>query len=81
MITKIPSDATDPAGRSHPDSAYPPSSRTDDVYSDRLFLKALLIMIVRRLHSVGELLAVLEEPIPRCDGGALGAGRFALQRA
>jgi hypothetical protein len=34
------------------------------VYSDRLFLKALLIMIVRRLHKVGELLAVLEEPIP-----------------
>jgi len=32
------------------------------VYSDRLFLKALLIMIVRRLHKVGELLAVLEEP-------------------
>ena len=51
------------------------------VYSDHLFLKALLIMIVRRLHSVGELLAMLEEPIPRCDGGALGAGRFALQRA
>jgi hypothetical protein len=34
------------------------------VYSDRLFLKALLIMIVRRLHKVGELLAVLEEPTP-----------------
>ncbi|MDQ3376525.1 MAG: transposase, partial [Actinomycetota bacterium] len=32
--------------------------------SDRLFLKALLIMIVRRLHKVGELLAVLEEPTP-----------------
>src|SRR5215210_565185 len=35
------------------------------VYSDRLFLKALLIMIVRRLHKVGELLAVLEEPSPQ----------------
>jgi hypothetical protein len=34
------------------------------VYSERLFLKALVIMIVRRLHKVGELLAVLEEPIP-----------------
>jgi hypothetical protein len=34
-------------------------------YSDRLFLKALLIMIVRRLHKVGELLAVLEEPTPQ----------------
>src|ERR687890_521988 len=34
------------------------------VYSDTLFLKALVIMIVRRLHKVGELLAVLEEPPP-----------------
>jgi hypothetical protein len=34
------------------------------VYPDRLFLKALLIMLVRRLHIVGELLAVLEEPTP-----------------
>jgi hypothetical protein len=32
------------------------------VYSEKLFLKALVIMIVRRLHRVGELLAVLEEP-------------------
>ncbi len=31
-------------------------------YSDALFLKALLIMIVRRLHKPGELLAVLQEP-------------------
>jgi Transposase DDE domain len=30
-------------------------------YSEKLFMKALLIMIVRRLHKVGELLAVLEE--------------------
>jgi hypothetical protein len=30
-------------------------------YSERLFLKALVIMIVRRLHKVGELLAVLRE--------------------
>ncbi len=34
------------------------------VYSEKLFLKALLIMIVRRLHKVGELLAVLDEPTP-----------------
>jgi hypothetical protein len=32
------------------------------VYSDRLFLKALVIMIVKRLHRVHELLAVLEQP-------------------
>ncbi len=31
-------------------------------YHDRLFLKALLIMIVKRLTKVGELLSVLEEP-------------------
>src|SRR5918994_344228 len=30
-------------------------------YSQKLFMKALVIMIVRRLHKVGELLAVLEE--------------------
>jgi hypothetical protein len=35
------------------------------LYSDRLFLKALLIMIVKRLHKVGELLSVLEEPTQR----------------
>ncbi len=32
------------------------------VYSDRLFLKALVIMIVRHLHKVHELFAVLSEP-------------------
>jgi hypothetical protein len=34
------------------------------VYSEDLFLKALVIMIVGRLHQVGGLLAVLEEPTP-----------------
>jgi hypothetical protein len=34
------------------------------VYSDRLILKALVIMIVRRLPKVQSLLAVLAEPIP-----------------
>jgi Transposase DDE domain len=32
------------------------------LYSEKLFMKALVIMILRRLHRVGELLAVLEEP-------------------
>ncbi len=32
------------------------------VYADPLFLKALVIMIVRHLHSPGELLSVLEQP-------------------
>jgi hypothetical protein len=34
------------------------------VYGDRLFLKALVVMIVRRLHTVHTLLAVLEQPTP-----------------
>jgi hypothetical protein len=34
------------------------------VYPDRLFLKALVIMIVRHLSRVGTLLAVLAEPTP-----------------
>jgi hypothetical protein len=37
-------------------------------YSEKLFLKALLIMIIRRLHKVGELLAVLEENTPEMRG-------------
>ena len=53
------------------------------VYSDGLFLKALVIMIVRRIHRVGELLAVLEEPTPEMR--ALGElltenGRFPTRR-
>lgn len=32
------------------------------LYSDRLFLKALVIMILRHLHRVHELLTVLEQP-------------------
>lgn len=32
------------------------------VYPDRLFLKVLVIMIVRHLHKVHELLSVLEQP-------------------
>jgi hypothetical protein len=32
------------------------------VYPDRLFLKALVIMIVRHLHKVHELLSVLDQP-------------------
>ena len=33
-----------------------------NLYTDRLFLKALVIMIVRRLHKVNELLGVLGQP-------------------
>ena len=34
------------------------------VYPDRLFLQALVIMMVKRLHKVNEFLAVLAEPTP-----------------
>jgi hypothetical protein len=34
------------------------------VYSDRLFLKALAIMVVRHLYTVNELLSVLAQPTP-----------------
>jgi hypothetical protein len=52
------------------------------VYPERLFLKALVIMIVKHLHKVGELLAVLGEPTPQMrsvrelleEGGAFPAG-------
>jgi hypothetical protein len=43
----------------------PPTKRPrgrPKTYGDRLFLKALVIMIVRHLHTVHELLSVLEQP-------------------
>ena len=59
-------------GRGHP-----------KVYSDRLFLKALVIMIVRHLHNVHEFLAVLDQP--RAEMGRLREvlceqGRFPSRR-
>ena len=56
LIERIPSPPPQP----------PPRRRRGRpvVYSEKLFLKALVIMIVRRLHRVGELLAVLDEPTP-----------------
>ncbi len=35
------------------------------IYPDRLFLQALVIMMVKRLHKPNEFLAVLAEPPPR----------------
>src|SRR5262245_60903638 len=35
-----------------------------ETYPDRLFLQALVIMIVRHLHTAHELLSVLEQPTP-----------------
>ena len=51
LVDGIPSPPPPPRRRGRP-----------TVYPQKLFLKALVIMIVRRLHRVGELLAVLEEP-------------------
>jgi len=45
----------------------PPKKRAPGrprVYTDRLFLKALVVMIVRHLHTVTELLSVLDQPAP-----------------
>jgi hypothetical protein len=58
------------------------------VYPEKLFMKALVIMIVRRLHRVGELLAVLDEPTPEMgmvrdslrEGGRLPARRTFQRR-
>ena len=51
LVDRIPVPAPAPRRRGHP-----------QVYSDRLFLKALVIMIVRHLAHVHELLGVLAEP-------------------
>jgi hypothetical protein len=53
MVDRLPRPMPQPIGRGRPQT-----------YSDSLFLKALVIMIVRRLHNVYELLAVLEQPTP-----------------
>lgn len=48
-----------------PDPPQAPKKRPrgrPDFFTNKLFLKALIIMIVRRLHKVGELLSVLEQP-------------------
>jgi hypothetical protein len=54
-----------------------------NVYPDRLFLKALVIMIVRRLPTVHSLLAVLAEPTPemqRLQALLTEAGRYPAPR-
>jgi len=54
LVDQIPVPPPPPKrGRGHP-----------KIYSDRLFLKALVIMVVRHLHRVHELLSVLEQPTP-----------------
>lgn len=53
------------------------------VYSDRLFLKALVVMIVRRLSTVHELLSVLAEPsapMQAVRAGLVEQGRLPCRR-
>lgn len=53
------------------------------VYSDRLFLKALIIMVLRQLATVHALLAVLEQPTPemqRLRQLLMEDGRFPSRR-
>jgi len=49
-----------------PEPPRPPRRRDDRpaTYSDRLFLKALVIRIVKHLAQVHTLLAMLEQPTP-----------------
>lgn len=51
LVDRIPMPPLPKRGRGRP-----------KVYPDQLFLKALVIMIVRHLHKVNELLSVLEQP-------------------
>ena len=52
LVDRVPMPALPPKrGRGHP-----------IVYADRLFLKAVVIMIVRHVHHVHELLSVLAQP-------------------
>lgn len=60
LVDRLPVPAT-PAGTA-PTRCRQRGRGRPRVYTDRLFLKALVIMIVRRLHKVHELLAVLEQP-------------------
>ena len=57
LVDSIPMPVPSTRGRGRP-----------PVYPDRLFLKALVIMMVRRLHKVNEFLAVLAEPTPEMHG-------------
>jgi Transposase DDE domain len=53
------------------------------IYPDRLFLKALVIMIVRQLPPIHSLLAVLEEPtgeMPRLRALLTEGGRYPTRR-
>jgi hypothetical protein len=72
LVDRIPEPPSPVRGRGRP-----------RVYSEKLFLKVLLIMIVRRLHKVHELLSVLQEPTPemaRLRALLCEEGRFPSRR-
>src|SRR5690349_23470969 len=72
LIDRIPLPPPPPTGRGRP-----------PIYSNRLFLKALVIMIVRHLATVGALLAVLEQPTPEMQhlrSLLTEAGRYPCRR-
>jgi hypothetical protein len=73
LIDRLPmSMSPQKRGRGHP-----------KVYTDRLFLKALVIMIIRHLHTVHELLSVLAQPteeMRRLREGLCEQGRFPARR-
>jgi hypothetical protein len=72
LIDRIPMPQPPKSGRGHP-----------KVYSERLFLKALVIMIVRHLHKVHELLSVLEQPTTEMQilrGLLMENGRYPARR-
>lgn len=57
LVDRIPAPPTPIAGKR--------GKGRPSLYSDRLFLKALVIMIVKHLHTPYELLCVLEQPTPQ----------------
>lgn len=61
----------------------PPRRGRPSAYSDRLFLKALVVMVLKRLPTVHALLAVLEQPTPemrRLRAELTEGGRFPARR-
>src|SRR3954469_1793922 len=57
----------------------PPRRGRPATYSDRLFLKALVVMVLKRLPTVHALLAVLDQPTPemrRLRAELTEGGRF-----
>ena len=60
-----------------------PSKGRPAFYPDTLFLKALVIMIVKHLHSPYELLCVLEQPSPEMQAlrpMLMEGGRYPTRR-